>query len=225
MSSPDALRPGDRPRFIEEWHNLNQLPCSIDITYLTVQSLCRIVDLSQQAVERLGTSYREFKVGCAVLAFDEPSMRTGIYLGGNFTPYEGAEWNCAEKRALQRVENYGFSEVLALAVSGPPQVDVSGVEFPTLHPCHKCRAMLEQSSLVQSDTLIATSTPSGDAYELFTRNSLIERHTTRQEQPFPDHHFMLPFYWDQILTFDAEAEKDEMARLDKIARITNPRLV
>lgn len=224
MSNPDILRPGDRPKFVEGWFDLDTLP-DIDVEYLTIQSLCRITDLSQQAVEMLGESYRGFKVGCAVLALDEPGRRTGIYFGGNFTPFKGAEWNCAEKRALATIEARGFTSALAVAVSGSPQIDVSGVESPTLHPCHKCRAMLEQSPLMQPDTLIATSTPSGDAYELFTRDSLIERHATGQEQPFPDHHFMLPFYWDQILTFDAEAEKDEMATLDKIARITNPRLV
>lgn len=222
MSGLDIVRPGDRPRFVEGWRDLRNLPPEFDMEYLTIQSLCRIIDLSQQAVDMLAESYRGFKVGAAVLALDEPGMRTGIYFGGNLTPYEGADWNCAEKRALETVESRGFNRALAIAVSGQPQVDVSGVESPTLHPCYKCRDMFEQSGLVLPDTLIATSTPSGDAYELHTLASLIKRHAEKKEQPFPGYHNLLPFYWNQILTYDAEDERADMERLDKIALITNP---
>lgn len=215
--SSGVLRPGDRPSFIEGWYDLNS-PVEIDADYLTVQSLCRVIDLSQQAIEQLGISYRGFKVGCAILALDELGHRSGIYFGGNFTPYQGAQWNCAEKRALSKIEERGFNKVLAIAVSGPPQTDVSGVESPTLHPCHRCRAMFAQSELIQPETLVATSTPDGSAHELFTQESLERLHATHEPQSFPDTHRLLPFYWDQAINYDQSEERLEMARLDLIAK-------
>ena len=224
MSSPNALGPADRPRFVEGWHDIGRFNGNVDIKYLTVQSLCRIVDLSRQAAEELGESHRDFKVGTAAYVLDEPGQRVGVYFGGNFTPYEGAPWNCAEKRAMGTIQARGFNRVLAVAVSGPPQVDNSGVESPTLHPCDKCRAMFEQSELTAPDMLVATSTPDGSAHELHTLESLLKRHETGQEQPFPDYHFLLPHYWDQLLAYDAEDEKADLARLDLIAKAANPRL-
>jgi cytidine deaminase len=222
--SKTPLQPGDRPRFVEGWQDLNIYRGPVDIEYLTIQSLCRIIDLSQQAVEQLGHSYRGFKTGAAILALDEPGHRTGIYFGGNYTPYKGADWNCAEKRALRTVQARGFTNVLAIAVSGPLQIDESGVKSPTLHPCYKCRAMFEQSDLFSPDAFIATATPDGSAHELHTLESLLALHATHEPQPFPVGHQLLPFYWKQILDFDAAEEKAEVARLAAIASISNQRL-
>jgi len=218
------LGPADRPRFTEGWYDLSRFRDEVDINYLAVQSLCRIVDLSQQAVEQLGHSHRGFKVGAAAYVLDEPGKRTGVYFGGNFTPYKGAPWNCAEKRALETIRARGFTKVLAIAVSGPPQIDISGVESPTLHPCHKCRAMFDGSKLTSADMLIATATPTGDAHELFTLGSLLKLHETKQEQPFPCNHVLLPHYWNQVLSYDAETERAELETLALMAKAANPTL-
>ena len=212
------LQPGDRPDFIEGWHDLSVGGVQADVPYLVTQSLCRILNLSHQAVERLGESYRGFRVGAAVLALDSNLGRTGIYFGGNYTPFKGAEWNCAEKRAFEVVRAKGFTRVLGVAVSGPAQPDsVSGIESPTLHPCHRCRGLLATSDLVNEDTLVATTNLAEDEFELFTVKSLLALHDTGQPQPFPEYHPLLPAYWNQILSFDADDERAEMAILEKMA--------
>jgi cytidine deaminase len=210
------LFPGDRPNFIEGWFDLKRPVVITDVEYLAVQSLCRISDLANQAVEELGHSYRAFMVGAAVLALDEPGGRAGIYFGGNFTPYEGAEWNCAEKRAFESVRERGFNRVLAIGVSGPPQADASGVESPTLHPCHKCRAMMQGSDMTHPDTLVVTASVDQTAHEIFTLDSLACLHETHQPQPFPNYHPLLPFYWQQVLEFDPKKEKEELAILESM---------
>ena len=209
------LQPGDRPDFIEGWHDLGKTGSQIDVPYLVTQSLCRILDLSHQSVERLGESYRGFKVGTAVLALNN-SGRTGIYFGGNYTPFKGSEWNCAEKRALEAVRAGGFSKVLAIAVSGSPQPDaISGITSPTLHPCHRCRGLLSSSDLVNEETLIATTDLAENEYELFSVKSLLAFHDTQRPQPFPEYHPLLPTFWSQILTYDAVEERAEMTMLAK----------
>jgi cytidine deaminase len=219
MANKAILYSGDRPNFIEGWFDLRRPVNITDADYLAVQSLCRITNLANQAVEQLGHSYRGFKVGAAVLALDEPGRRAGIYFGGNYTPYEGAEWNCAEKRAFEVVHKRGFNRILALAVSGPPQIDVSGVESPTLHPCDKCREMMRESELTEPNTLVATANLDQTAHELFTVDSLIRRHETKQPQAFPSYHLLLPYYWQQVLEFDPQEEKDELAILEEIRKM------
>jgi cytidine deaminase len=218
VANRQILYPGDRTNFVEGWFDLRRPVNITDTDYLAVQSLCRITDLANQANEHLGHSYRGFKVGAAVLALDEPGRRAGIYFGGNLTPYKGAPWNCAEKRAFEVVQERGFNRILALAVSGPPQIDASGVESPTLHPCHKCRTMMNESDMTDPNVLVATTNLDQTAHELFTLDSLIRRHDTKQPQPFPDYHSLLPFYWQQVLEFDPKKEKEEHAILEDMRK-------
>ncbi len=219
MLSSGALEAGDRPSFVEGWFDINSLPASLDLANLTVQSLCRILDLSHQAGNRLGESYRGFKVGTAALVVDTPGGRIATYFAGNLTPYEGADWGCAEKRVSETIPWRGFDRVLAIAVTGPPQTDASGVESLTLHPCYKCRSMMSGSELFTADTLIATSNLTQDVYELFTLQSLLKLHETKQPQPFPNFHPLLPHYWRQILEFDPADEIRERAILQSMAAI------
>lgn len=208
LMSERALGLGDRPDFIEGWLPFSGPMRRMDPRAYVVQKLIHIIDLSAQAREQLGESYRGFKVGCAVLALDESGGRTGVYFGGNFTPYRGADWNCAEKRALESVESKGFDTVLALAVTGEPQVDNSGVESPTLHPCSRCRHLFAESGLILPETLIATATPDLENFELHSLISLMRRHTLEEPQPFPDYHPSLPNYWSQVLEMNRHAEED-----------------
>jgi cytidine deaminase len=217
---PDIVAAGDIAPFIEGWHDIRSLPSGFNLRSYVVQSLCRIVDLSQQAVEELGQSYRGFKVGSAILALDSNGLRTGTYFGGNLTPYKGADWNCAEKRAFETVQQRGFDTVLAIAVTGPVQPDEnSGVQSPTLHPCQHCRGLLASSPLVHNETLIATSNLEHTEFELFTRNSLLALHQTGQPQPFPDYHPMLPVYWDQLIRMEENSriDREELMILSQMA--------
>lgn len=214
-----VYEPGiDRPPFVEGLQEFSRASRLIDPRFLVVQSLCRVVDLSQQAVERLGNSYRGFKVGAAVLALDDTSGRMGIVFGGNYTPYKGADWNCAEKGAFERARQRGFNRVLAVGVTGPLQPDSeSGIESPTLHPCYRCRAMMDESDMTAPDTLIATSNLQETAYELFDLEGLLALHRQKITPQFPDYHPQLPMYWNQITSYDREAEMREYEILRRMA--------
>jgi cytidine deaminase len=217
--SERALEPGDRPDFIEGWHDLRMLRIPSDRRFHAVQSLAYIIDLSQQAIDKLGESYRGFRVGAAALVEDELGGRIGVYFQGNYTPYEGAEWNCAEKRLLESIKEKGFTKIRAIAISGPLQQDAaSGIISSTLHPCHKCRGLFQESDLVDDDTLVATSNPETNSFELFTVRSLRLLHETGQPQPFPDdYHPYLIHFWNQILSYDPEEEAQEAAFMKALA--------
>lgn len=209
-----ALFPGDRPDFIEGFYGLNGPTANIDKRFNVVQKLIQLVDLAEQARDRLGESYRNFTVGCAVLAYRSQQNYMGIYFGGNYTPFKGADWNCAEKRAIGYTKLNGFDNVLALAVVGIPQDDTK-----TLHPCSKCRDMLTTEPTVSLDTLIVTATPNLETFEIHTVGSLILRHMTQELQIFPEYHPSLPGYWSQILAMNENAEVDriEAKKLYKLA--------
>lgn len=214
-----VLQPGDRPEFIEGWRDLRPLLGLIDIEGLAIQSLGYLLELSYQAVDRMGQSYRGFNVGAAVLAIDTLGYRSGIYFEGNFTPYKGAEWNCAEKRLLEKVAERGFDRVEAIAITGPTQQDEeSGLVPPTLHPCGKCRGLLDSSPLIHPNALIATMSLDEDQYELHSVQSLLQHHQTNQPQPIPgEYHPQLGVYWDQVVSFNREEELAERAILQRIA--------
>lgn|GEM_PF-3066663 len=203
-----VLSPGDRPDFIEGFHSLHGLLANMDTAFYVVQKLAQLVDLAEQARDQLGKSYRAFRVGCAVLAIDNSRSKIGIYFGGNYTPYKGAEWNCAEKRALESTGKKGFNGILAIAVVGKPQKDNSGVTSDTLHPCSRCRDMFESSTLIKPDTLVLTATPELDEFELHTADSLALRHKTGNVQDFPNYHPSLHAYWEQLLVMNKNAETD-----------------
>lgn len=218
-----ALSAGDRPDFIEGWSDDRALLRVTGLEFLVVQSIARAVDLSVQARETLGESYRDFKVGSAIMALDESGGRTGFYFAGNYTPHKGADWNCAEKRGLGKITERGFNRALIIAVAGEPGEIYDGIEAPTLHPCNRCQGLFEESKLVRPDTLVVTSNADGTNHELFTANSLIELHKTGLKQPFPaDYHPMLGTFWRQILEFDADDEMRERAMMNEIYKLTHP---
>lgn len=215
----DIVEPGDRPNFIEGWHE-SAMTLGIDWELLATQSLGYLLELAWQAVDELGESYRGFRVGCAVVALDQMGGRIGHYFHGNFTPYKGADWNCAEKRAFEKVTERGFDTILAVGIVGPIQTDeVSGVESPTLHPCYRCRGMFEESSLTDPDTLIATMNLEENAYELHTEESMLALHRTGSTQPFPTTHPLLAAYWRSLVSFDRHAEKEEIGMLERIEQM------
>jgi cytidine deaminase len=169
---------------------------------------------------QLGESYRGFIVGAAALAIDRSGTKTGIYVDGNYTPFEGAEWNCAEKRLLEKVEERGFERIEAIAVSGPFQPDGESLLMsPTLHPCGRCRRRLQASPLTHPNTLIASVNLSETRYELFTIESLSKFHETGEPQPFPVYHPALEQYWRLALEFDRADELREQRILEGIAEI------
>ena len=113
-----------------------------------------LIRLARQAASR-ANSYRGFKVGCVVLGWDGRDYKT--FLGANIKPVEGGPKVCAEPQAIGSARAAGCELVVAIMVSGKPQIDHgSGFEPPTLHPCEACRFLMRNIPEVQDDTIILT---------------------------------------------------------------------
>jgi cytidine deaminase len=141
-----------------------------------------MTEAARYMADNVAISWRNFKVGAAVLAINPTEYKQGIFLGANFTPDPPAEDGthavkvCAEQVALQKAINSGYDRIIAITVSGQRQPDIrSGLLTPTLHPCGPCRDVSGALHQVADDALILSTatTPEGeDAYELHTSREL-----------------------------------------------------
>ena len=203
---------GDTPLFREGEFRLESLPSQLkqDVKLYVAQRLVYLLEMASQAVDVLGESHRGFRVGAAIEAYNPETGMLGTIFGGNFTPYKGAKWNCAEKHAFEKAEDEGYTHILAIGVVGPAQSDSkSGVVSPTLHPCHRCRTMIKKSQLVTPDTLIATATPDRNNHELFTPATLFDLHEEGLSAEFPDEwHPLLRSVWRGVERINELIEQD-----------------
>ncbi len=120
--------------------------------YLTLKDL--LVAMARKSAQR-GSSYREFFVGCAVLAYNGRVYR--IFRGVNLYPIKGETKVCAEQSALGAARACGFDFLVAIVVAGDAQRDgESDISSPTLHPCGNCRRLLQSLPEVQGDTIVYT---------------------------------------------------------------------
>lgn len=103
-----------------------------------------------------GINYRDFLVGCAMLAYNGSEYR--IFWGANFMPaLKPGPKRCAEFEALEKAIKAGYLEIIAIAVAGLPQRDGrSGKDCKTLPPCGECRTMLSGWNGVKPETIIFT---------------------------------------------------------------------
>lgn len=115
-------------------------------------------------------SYREFKVGCAVVGIrpQMPNEEYVVWQGYNFKPQpgyqEGKDERCAERNVLDAAQSE-LKVICALATFSKE----SSTGDPTkahdvLHPCKDCRAMfrqLLQIGFLREDTLIVNANDSG----------------------------------------------------------------
>ncbi len=100
-------------------------------------------------------SYRNFHVGCAVLAWNGRAYRT--FLGANMKPAKDGPKTCAEQVAVGSARARGYRLIVAIVVVGEPQPDdTSKVETATLHPCWLCRTIFRNIPEVTDDTVVLT---------------------------------------------------------------------
>jgi len=192
---------------------------------ITPANLLLALHRAREAHE-LAVSYRNFKVGAAIVA-----LRVGgasnfqILTGINVKPDENSSLNGhAEQMAFFKAKDRTFNAVSIVAVVGKTQTDQqSGNEMYTLHPCGKCRAFMSQHPLVDPEiTLIATALPTLRTIELSSLNELHTYHDTDthldDEIPrfeLPDLSLLRPFTpkAGQILSLDDSPEAYEDERI------------
>lgn len=107
-------------------------------------------------------SYRGFRVGATVLAYDAKRLASyRFYSGYNIKLTSDGQKTCAEQMAVLAALSAGYQRIIAIGVVGPNQPDgESGKITPTLQPCGGCRRFLSSlPGIVAPDTLIITAPP------------------------------------------------------------------
>ncbi len=144
-----------------------------------------LVARAQEARES-ASSYRNFRVGCAVRAFKTDAIHVGerwaIFTGSNFKAGKDARPVCAEQFALGAAKSAGHDTIIAMIVVGEPQPDVeSGLLSKTLHPCGECRRMFQLTPEINPDTLLLMLTPDEQIQESFLMGEFIALHRDAQK--------------------------------------------
>lgn len=128
--------------------------------------------LYYQAVRMLSCaiSWRNFNVGCAVLAFRQDAYsyesRWRVFYGMNTKVQQDARNICAEPIPINAALSAAYTEIIGMVVVGMPQADNKG-EHLTLRPCAHCRQLMKHHPLVTPETVIITAVPVVDEAEVF----------------------------------------------------------
>lgn len=145
---------------------------------LTPANLLLAMHRAREA-QSLAVSWRDFRVGAAIVGLDFEPSRFQIMTGANIKPDPESSVNVhAEQSALQKARDRKFKAVSMVVVVGETQNDQqSGHEMHTLHPCGLCRDAMSEDPMVDEEaTLIASALPSFQTVELYDLKSLRSFH-------------------------------------------------
>lgn len=139
-----------------------------------------VVKAREAATER-ATSWRNFRVGCALFAFKtvaySAAERWRVFTGSNIKITKDSRPVCAEQIAIGTAREAGYDRIIGLVIAGKPQPEEENSEqHLTLHPCKECRRVFKNLSEISPDTLIITILPEGDTYEVHTFEELLKIH-------------------------------------------------
>jgi cytidine deaminase len=145
------------------------------------QMLEFLVDQAKSAAENDAFNYRNFRVGCAVYAHTPGTrrreVRTRVFSAGNRKQSEKDVKNCAERRAILRAQEAGFTQIEGLVIVAKAQADdASKIITPTLHSCLACRNFLSSTPGVFPDTLVVTVNKAEGFRECMTVKQMLELH-------------------------------------------------
>ncbi len=144
---------------------------------LFLELLPELIREARIAAEDQAHSYRGFNVGASVLAVIPGTDEHGTAAAGNLKRREKQKV-CAEKTALGRVRQAGYTRALGLVVSATTNIEqihaVTGRSSATLHPCGDCLSMFGHHPLVRKTTPIVTIGQDKDIYQLHTVQQLTE---------------------------------------------------
>ena len=133
-----------------------------------------------QEIRESASSYRNFRVGCAIWAFKTNAIcveeRWSLFTGSNIKVAKDARPVCAEQFALGAAKSAGYDTIITMVVVGEPQPDTRG-KFPkTLHPCEECRRIFQTVPEIKPDTILLMLTPDGKTYEEFLMKEFQKRY-------------------------------------------------
>ena len=115
-----------------------------------------------ERVRKLGISWRNFYVGCAMWAFREDAStydaRWRVFYGMNTKVDENGRNICAEPIPLNAAFASAYTEIIGMVVIGEAQEDNKGKHL-TLRPCMHCRQLMKNHPLIKPETIIITALP------------------------------------------------------------------
>ena len=150
---------------------------------LTSGNLLLALHRAREAQE-MAVSYRDFKVGAAIVGLTFRPSSLQVMTGVNVKPDEESAMNVhAEQVALQKTRDRHFDVASMVVVVGNTQSDKqSGNEMPTLHPCGLCRNVMLNDALVDSKaSLIVSALPDFSKIELYNLESLHAYHESHDK--------------------------------------------
>ncbi len=104
-------------------------------------------------------SYRDFKVGCAVLAW-HPNEGWVVYGAHNFKPEKkevrGEDKRCAERGALRMAEADGCTKIAAIVTVSDQRStgDDEGTPHGVLHSCKDCLELFRELPSIDEQTIV-----------------------------------------------------------------------
>ncbi|HYF28906.1 MAG TPA: hypothetical protein VEA36_00890 [Candidatus Paceibacterota bacterium] len=163
--------PETRKRIVPRWELYQRFRQSTEYLYWQAVS-----------ARELAQSYRQFNVGCALLAFrpDRPHRQSyEVHVGMNLKVAQQARPVCAEPIAIGGAHGAGCSRAIGMVIVGELREEDVDV-LKTLHPCTECRLLMEDHPIIRPDTIIVTARPPVDGrvpeYEIRTFKRLLEFH-------------------------------------------------
>lgn len=143
---------------------------------------------AHESAEIRAASWRNFRVGCALLAFKTSSAysaaeRWMVFAGSNIKITKESRTICAEQIAVSAAREAGYDRIIGMIIVGNPQPEEGSLkEYPTLHPCKECRRMFSGLSVVTGNTIIVTTLPGGKTLEVHTFEELLAAHGESYQQ-------------------------------------------
>lgn len=138
-----------------------------------------------ERTRKLGISWRNFCVGCAMWAFREDAssveQRWACFCGMNTKIRQDSRNICAEPVPLNIAYSKCYTEIIGMVIVGVPREEDTS---PTLRPCEHCRVLMKHHPLVTPDTIVVTALPPQGSeqsfddirYELFSFESLLKEY-------------------------------------------------
>lgn len=167
-----------------QWRNLGKDEKATEMQQLHLPAFWQIVpylvDEARRMAQVCATSYREFRVGCALYAFNpEPYYINDFYKvfrGSNLKPVNPGPSMCAETVAAQAARHAGYELIIGMVIAGQPQED------PTLHPCGNCQIFLSSMPEMRPDTEIVTIHLEDDTHEIHTFAEILAKHNREEKK-------------------------------------------
>lgn len=144
----------------------NNIKDKLNSSGIDEETIKTMIDKADMAREFAYTPYSGFKVGAALLAYDEAG-KTGIITGCNIENAAYSPGNCAERTAVFKAVSEGYRNFKAIAIiAGKDKISDSYTS-----PCGVCRQVLRE--FVNPDEFFVIMAKNTEDYKVMTLEELL----------------------------------------------------